>query len=44
MRYTTEELWALAWPDVPFSEASLVDRRLFAAHAESLNMYNDAKE
>ena len=35
-----EYLWGLAWPDVPWDEASLSDRTMYLAHAQSLTEYN----
>lgn len=39
MTYTAQELFNEAWPDVPWSEASPADKRLFTDHAESLEMF-----
>lgn len=36
---TAEALWALAWPDVPWYEASPEDQELFITHAQALNEY-----
>lgn len=33
---TAEELWAEAWPDVPWEDASATDKKLFLDHANSL--------
>lgn len=43
MNYTWRGLWYEAWPNVPSSEASEADVALFAAHAQSLNLYNESK-
>lgn len=44
MNYTVEELWAQAWPDTPWSEASPADRKLFLDHANSLAVYNETRQ
>jgi len=36
---TVEEVWSLAWPDVPWDEASPEDKRMFTLHTGSLNFY-----
>lgn len=43
MNYTAEELWAMAWPEVPWVAASPQDRKMFLDHANSLATYNDWK-
>lgn len=41
--FTARELWGLAWPEVPFEEASAQDAHLFFDHAESLNLYLETR-
>lgn len=36
---TVEQLWAAMWPGVPFEEASLEDKKMMLAHAQSLQDY-----
>jgi hypothetical protein len=40
---TAEELFALAWPDVPWTEASAADRKMYLDHAHSLTVYNESR-
>lgn len=42
-RWTAEEVWAEMWPDDPYESASEGDKRLVAAHAESLNLYYETR-
>jgi len=37
--FKAADLWAQAWPDVPFEEASAQDVELFTHHAQALNDY-----
>lgn len=41
---TGPEAWALAWPLVPWEDASPEDQRLFRDHASSLSRYIADKE
>lgn len=43
MSYTAQSLWALAWPDVPWEDASEEDKTLFEHHADSLNMWEETR-
>jgi hypothetical protein len=38
---TAEDLWALAWPDVPWDEASPRDQQMYRDHAASLQMWKE---
>lgn len=41
MNYTADQLWHMAWPEVPWLCASPEDVRLFMHHANSLADYNE---
>lgn len=43
MSHTAQSLWALAWPDVPWEDASDEDKRLYADHADSLNRWEESR-
>ena len=38
---TALELWAEAWPEVPWEEASAQDKRMYLDHAASLGMWRE---
>lgn len=38
---TAEDLWAIAWPDVPWSEASAKDQQMYRDHASSLQLWKE---
>lgn len=38
---SAEDLWAIAWPDVPWTEASERDQQLYRDHAASLQLWKE---
>lgn len=38
---SAEELWAEAWPDVPWTDASDSDQQMYRNHAASLQMWKE---